>query len=338
MANSFLDKTGLTYLWGKIVALVNRKQDALTFDSTPTDNSTNPVTSGGVKAYVDANAGGGDSPFESGTGNGSAVLKNADNMALYAYSTAEGYGTHAFGIESHTEGEDTYALGYQAHAEGYRTVAKGYAHSEGLGSTFKLNITGQVGSFGNIYACSAIPDNLKVGMHILKPNTTILIPITEVDRTNKQITCSDSLDTTGKLTVYASSAYGTGSHVEGNGSAAFGTAAHAEGSNTGARGNYSHTEGRLTEANGDNSHAEGVGTIANSANQHVEGAYNVEDTGGTGTYVHITGIGTNKNNRKNGFTVDWSGNGWFNGSITVHDDTGDVTLTAAQLRQLLAGL
>ena len=57
MANSFLDKTGLTYLWSKIVALVNRKQDALTFDSTPTDNSTNPVTSGGVKAYVDANAG-----------------------------------------------------------------------------------------------------------------------------------------------------------------------------------------------------------------------------------------------------------------------------------------
>lgn len=29
------------------------KQNALTFDSTPTENSTNPVTSGGVKAYVD---------------------------------------------------------------------------------------------------------------------------------------------------------------------------------------------------------------------------------------------------------------------------------------------
>lgn len=31
----------------------NGKQNALTFDSTPTANSTNPVTSGGVKAYVD---------------------------------------------------------------------------------------------------------------------------------------------------------------------------------------------------------------------------------------------------------------------------------------------
>lgn len=36
------------------------KQDVLTFDSTPTENSTNPVTSGGVKRAIDA-IGGGDS-------------------------------------------------------------------------------------------------------------------------------------------------------------------------------------------------------------------------------------------------------------------------------------
>ena len=32
------------------------KQSALTFDASPTDNSSNPVTSGGVKAYVDGRA------------------------------------------------------------------------------------------------------------------------------------------------------------------------------------------------------------------------------------------------------------------------------------------
>lgn len=32
------------------------KQDTLTFDSTPTASSTNPVTSGGVKTYVDGKA------------------------------------------------------------------------------------------------------------------------------------------------------------------------------------------------------------------------------------------------------------------------------------------
>lgn len=31
----------------------NAKQNALTFDTTPTENSTNPVTSGGIKTYVD---------------------------------------------------------------------------------------------------------------------------------------------------------------------------------------------------------------------------------------------------------------------------------------------
>ena len=33
---------------------INTKQDKLTFDTTPTANSTNPVTSDGVKKYVDS--------------------------------------------------------------------------------------------------------------------------------------------------------------------------------------------------------------------------------------------------------------------------------------------
>lgn len=33
--------------------LLGGKQNTLTFDSTPTANSTNPVTSGGIKTYVD---------------------------------------------------------------------------------------------------------------------------------------------------------------------------------------------------------------------------------------------------------------------------------------------
>ena len=196
MANSFLDKTGLTYLWGKIVALVNRKQDALTFDSTPTDNSTNPVTSGGVKAYVDANAGGsGDSPVESGSGTGSVQTK------------------------AYTVGSSTFtqtASGQGAFAEGCKTVASGM----------------------------------------------------------------DS---------------------------------HAEGSSTTASGDYSHAEGISTQALKNFSHAEGNGTIANGLSQHVEGRWNLSSS----NYAHITGIGTDNNNRRNGFTVDWSGNGFFRGRLEV---------------------
>ncbi len=56
MANSFLDKTGLTYLWGKITALVATKQDTLTFDNSPTQNSSNPVKSGGVYTALSGKA------------------------------------------------------------------------------------------------------------------------------------------------------------------------------------------------------------------------------------------------------------------------------------------
>lgn len=79
-----LDKTGLGYLWGKITALVSKKatkstslsgygitdaytkkeidtalggkQATLTFDSTPTANSSNPVTSSGIKSAIDTAA------------------------------------------------------------------------------------------------------------------------------------------------------------------------------------------------------------------------------------------------------------------------------------------
>lgn len=44
----YLDQTGLGYLWTKIKAKLAEKQNTLTFDSTPTSGSTNPVTSGGV--------------------------------------------------------------------------------------------------------------------------------------------------------------------------------------------------------------------------------------------------------------------------------------------------
>lgn len=48
MATKFLDLDGLKYAVGKIKTLIADKQDQLTFDSTPTSGSTNPVTSGGI--------------------------------------------------------------------------------------------------------------------------------------------------------------------------------------------------------------------------------------------------------------------------------------------------
>lgn len=48
MAAKFLDAAGLRYVITKIKALINDKQDKLTFDTTPTSGSSNPVTSDGI--------------------------------------------------------------------------------------------------------------------------------------------------------------------------------------------------------------------------------------------------------------------------------------------------
>ena len=52
MAAKFLDAAGLRYVITKIKALSNDKQDKLTFDTTPTSGSSNPVTSDGIYQAV----------------------------------------------------------------------------------------------------------------------------------------------------------------------------------------------------------------------------------------------------------------------------------------------
>ena len=53
MDNKGINGRGIAHLWGKIKAEISAqmsaKQDKLTFDSTPIEGSTNPVTSDGVQ-------------------------------------------------------------------------------------------------------------------------------------------------------------------------------------------------------------------------------------------------------------------------------------------------
>lgn len=50
---TFIGITGPYYTESEIDTLLGAKQDTLTFDDTPTQSSTNPVTSDGIKSYVD---------------------------------------------------------------------------------------------------------------------------------------------------------------------------------------------------------------------------------------------------------------------------------------------
>ena len=104
------------------------------------------------------------------------------------------------------------------------------------------------------------------------------------------------------------------SHAEGDSSIASDYASHAEGGLTIASGYYAHTEGYNTRASGYASHAEGNKTIASSENQHVQGKLNIEDT--ENKYAHIVGNGTSDTARSNAHTLDWNGNGWYQGKLS----------------------
>ena len=88
-----------------------------------------------------------------------------------------------------------------------------------------------------------------------------------------------------------------------------------------AMGNGAHTgsyhsafaTGHNTYAEGIASFAEGNYTEARSQYQHVQGKYNILDT--ANTYAHIVGNGDSTSSRSNAYTLDWSGNAVFAGTV-----------------------
>jgi hypothetical protein len=105
------------------------------------------------------------------------------------------------------------------------------------------------------------------------------------------------------------------SFAEGSQNIASSYAAHAEGSETAAYSYAAHAEGWKTTANGDYSHAEGEGTIAAGRGQTAMGCWNVSDT----SSKLLVGIGTDDTDRKNGFKVSSTGQGYFASEVYAND-------------------
>lgn len=112
---------------------------------------------------------------------------------------------------------------------------------------------------------------------------------------------------------------------------------HAQGHNTVAGHAYPSLEDGHIIYSGIASHAQGEGTVAVGDYQFVQGRWNAldaeehpnnpqeliptsmfeESLGIKGNYAHIVGAGTSKVDRKNIYTLDWSGSGWFANAITA---------------------
>ena len=149
---------------------------------------------------------------------------------------------------------------------------------------------------------------------------------------SKTIALENNSHTEGNETFAA----GAHSHAEGNTTSAIGSASHAEGQSTVASGDYSHAEGVFSVASGHGTHAEGhstanntythaegYGTIASGNYSHVSGTWNIEDLNNKdddrGNYAVIVGNGI-ENKRSNAHTLDWYGNAWFAGDITINHE------------------
>lgn len=82
-----------------------------------------------------------------------------------------------------------------------------------------------------------------------------------------------------------------------------------------ASGYHAFVEGVGNEASAPMVHVEGWGNKASGAYQHVQGRYNVEDP--EHKYLDIVGNGVDNANRSNASTLDWQGNAWYAGDVTV---------------------
>lgn len=225
-------------------------------------------------------------------------VEGSSNTAAGMYSHAEGSGTFAMHY-AHAEGEYTQALGVGAHAEGVTTIAGGVgAHAEGDNS---------VASGDNSHAEGVTTQATAMGAHAEGNNT-----IAEGFGAHAEGCSTRANADYAHAEGYNTQASGLYSHAEGNYANASGYYSHAEGNSTTASGETAHSEGRGCIASGDYSHAEGDSTTAVGENQHVQGRYNMS----LGNMAHIVGNGTWET-ASNAHTLDWSGNAWFAGSVTV---------------------
>lgn len=230
-----------------------------------------------------------------------------NNQATGKYSNASGYGCIATGDYSLAEGFVTLAKGGVSHSEGSQTEATGdFSHAEGSGSIAS-----------GMYSHAEGQDTEASGKH----------SHSEGNNTKAKNAAAHAEGANTK-------ANGSGSHAEGGYTEASGMYDHAEGCNTVAKGYSSHAEGGYTKTKASYSHAEGNGTIATAEAQHVQGKYNIEDT--EKKYAHIVGNG-DVLKRSNAHTVDWNGNGWFAGTITIGADNKEVA-TKEDLANIDTGL
>lgn len=198
-------------------------------------------------------------------------------IAKSNYSHAEGYKTFVDGVNGHVEGNSSYSLGENSHAEGSFSYSNGEnSHAEGN----KAESQGR-----NSHAEGFLTYAIGEDSHAEGNNTYAKA---KGSHSEGNITIVEQEAENGHAEGYNTIVSAKNAHAEGNTTKAIGENSHTEGYNTKATSINSHTEGSYTTAASENSHAEGYKSQATSTNTHAEG--NI--TQATGENSHSEGYNT----------------------------------------------
>ena len=219
-----------------------------------------------------------------------------NNIALGAYSHAEGYSTIAKSNYSHTEGYKTFVDGVNGHVEGNSSYSLGenshaegsFSYSRGTNSHAEGNKSEAQGS--NSHAEGFISFAIGEDSHAEGNNT---FAKAKGSHSEGNITKVEPEAENGHAEGYNTIVSAKNAHAEGNTTKAIGENSHVEGYNSKATSINSHAEGSYTTAASENSHAEGYNSKATSINSHAEGSYTTaagENSHAEGNNTYATSI------------------------------------------------
>lgn len=293
------------------------------------------------------------------TDNGSYKYANAGNLAVYAYSHAEGNATTAMGYASHAEGNGTMAEGPMSHAEGSgttassdgshaegsRTVASGSSsHSEGRdtvasGSMSHAEGLSTIASGEYSHAEGVYTEAIGMQSHAEGAYTYAQSQGSHAQGRfsikEKYVEKIEELvDTIGYYweNYYVSDAYTFDSET--------GYFTLTDATSNGTYPPHSTTQ-YFAEGSGTAKEIYKFITITSaSTSSNVKGTYERHWSELEREYAHVVGNGDGPDSPSNAHTIDWDGNAWFAGNVYVgginqHDSEAKILSTQEYVNEKL---
>lgn len=217
-----------------------------------------------------------------------------NTIAKSNYSHAEGYKTFVDGVNGHVEGNSSYSLGENSHAEGSFSYSRGTnSHAEGNKSEAQGRnahaegfITYAIGedshAEGNNTFAKAKGSHSEGNIAKVEPeaenghaegyNTIVSAKNAHAEGNSTKV---ENTGENSHVEGLKSIARAKNAHAEGNETLTAGENGHAEGYQSKATSTNAHAEGNNTKATGENSHSEGHNTEAKSKNSHAEGNHTI---------------------------------------------------------------